>query len=670
MALGLNFRTRNVGKLYRLANKARDHRDWMRARSIFKRIVELSPTDSAAWVQYGHALKESNAPKEAEAAYLKAAELTPMDADIQLQLGHVYKIIGLRDASIAAYRNAHALDPYASDPVTELNAYGVALSTPPRADSDDGELQQAPAFERLAGPAQQTVSSSAAVRRYENAVLASPENAEQLLQLGQALKNENRRVNAEHAYKAALKLDPAPETHLQLGLLYEDMGRWREAIDEYSAARAADPMLAMAGDRHTELRGLSAILSSPVVAEIADNESVYVIRGDINSTTGYAKAARSLAQQINRNVPVLGLPIHIDPHDNDQTFPFPLINDNDLFELAHRRRVVVVHHTVPEDLFPVPYARNVSAFYWETKAVPHRRNWVERLAFADAIWAPTRFVADIAKQVGYGEKVKLVPWAHYFALRAPDPRQLTSRIEAVALDFMPHPNGGQELPGTFAALRNTAKDMYLAIQSVAPRKGLAILIDEWLRHVDATPQGCDWLVLKLNFRHATNLDDLGTQLTGLLQRLGIRPGRPLRLALINQYLSDEETLALLQQADAYVSCTYGEGFGGPVAEALAVGTPVLVPRHTGIVDLVPAEYPFLIEHDERCVALVGNASIYPAGSTWHLPRPGSLCEVLALFSASPPEERRAAAAMAKEYADKFCGEDAVSRRVDDAMKGL
>ncbi|MCA0246933.1 MAG: glycosyltransferase [Proteobacteria bacterium] len=122
-----NSKTRRVAKLYRVANAARDRRDWLVARGAFKQIVDSEPDDSAAWVQYGHALKESGSTSEAEAAYLKAAGLAPNDADIQLQLGHLYKVMNLRRASIWAYRAAHALDPAASDPVAELRSYGVAL---------------------------------------------------------------------------------------------------------------------------------------------------------------------------------------------------------------------------------------------------------------------------------------------------------------------------------------------------------------------------------------------------------------------------------------------------------------------------------------------------------------------------------------------------------------
>lgn len=127
--LSTGSKTRKIGKLYHIANAARDRRDWKGARAAYSAIVDIDPTDSAAWVQLGHALKESVEVNEAEAAYLKAASLMPTDADIQLQLGHLFKIMNLRDESIAAYRAAHVLDPAAPDPVKELNAYGVELET-------------------------------------------------------------------------------------------------------------------------------------------------------------------------------------------------------------------------------------------------------------------------------------------------------------------------------------------------------------------------------------------------------------------------------------------------------------------------------------------------------------------------------------------------------------
>lgn len=50
-------------------------------------------------------------------------------------------------------------------------------------------------------------------------------------------------------------------------------------------------------------------------------------------------------------------------------------------------------------------------------------------------------------------------------------------------------------------------------------------------------------------------------------------------------LTDDEMLEFYLSLDWFVSLSVGEGYGLPVREALACGTPVIVPKHTGYLDL-------------------------------------------------------------------------------------
>ena len=59
--------------------------------------------EQLAWVQYGHALKESENLREAEDAYRKALALKPKVADTHLQLGHALKLQGHKQAAAAAH---------------------------------------------------------------------------------------------------------------------------------------------------------------------------------------------------------------------------------------------------------------------------------------------------------------------------------------------------------------------------------------------------------------------------------------------------------------------------------------------------------------------------------------------------------------------------------------
>ena len=120
---------------------------------------------------------------------------------------------------------------------------------------------------------------------------------------------------------------------------------------------------------------------------------------------------------------------------------------------------------------------------------------------------------------------------------------------------------------------------------------------------------------------------------------------------------------LFRRCDAFVSATFGEGFGGPIVEALQQGCPVIVPRHTGIVDLVAADYPLTIRTQSAIVGLMGGIPAYPPSSNWHIPVPGAISQKLQEFAAMPARTRAKIAMDARDHASRFCSLHAVRRHV-------
>jgi tetratricopeptide (TPR) repeat protein len=627
---------------YRAANAARDARNWPLSAELFGALVAEWPLEAAAWVQLGHSLKESGRLVEAERAYAEALRLEPGTADTELHLFHLRK--RLSEAGVNAGPGVSLERPAVDTP---HEATGV---------TEAGVLD----------PAAEHGDWSRAAELCARIVGANPTNMPAWVQLGHALKESGRRVDAEHAYRMAIKLRPGDaDAHLQLGHLLRWVGRRAEALASYQQALLLDPAL---GDARTELVQLGTL--SPELAGIWGSAAnpVFVIRGDIISTTGYAKAARAMAKLLSENFAVVGLSIHEDPADCAEPFPGPLVSDDDVIGLATRSAVVVVHHTTPDQFMPFPHARNIIAFYWETRAQPRQLQWAERLAFADAVWAPTRFVADFVTSCGYQGPIVMVPWAHDFGAgkrpRGGLPTAAVHHYDGLAARQL----------GTVtsvAALRRSVRTLFLAVQSLAPRKGLPLLLAGWREHVAATPNGDDLLLLKLNFRHAHGIESSGAaHLAKLLRTLGMANGKPLRLALLDATLTEDELAHLMGAADCYVTTTLGEGFGGPVIEALTARVPVIAPRHTGLCDLLAEDYPLTVAASERCVALMDNMSVYPHASTWFVPEPGSLSLALARFSALEETERSALVDRAIAHAAAFCGVDAVRRCLASATAQL
>lgn len=91
------------------ANGARDGKDFVAARRWYRLHLLLRPSDAGAWVQLGHAMKETSRLGEALRCYERAERLLGDDDDLPLQKGHLYKMMGLMDDAVRAYCRSREL---------------------------------------------------------------------------------------------------------------------------------------------------------------------------------------------------------------------------------------------------------------------------------------------------------------------------------------------------------------------------------------------------------------------------------------------------------------------------------------------------------------------------------------------------------------------------------
>src|SRR6516225_7718674 len=116
----LNSGARRRMQIIRVANTARDAKQYRKAGLLYKKALRLAPDDAAIHIQCGHMFKEAGDLTRAEHHYSKAQQLTPDDPDLALQLGHFYKVAGRPLEAELAYRRAIDLDPDWPEPATEL----------------------------------------------------------------------------------------------------------------------------------------------------------------------------------------------------------------------------------------------------------------------------------------------------------------------------------------------------------------------------------------------------------------------------------------------------------------------------------------------------------------------------------------------------------------------
>ena len=222
---------------------------------------------------------------------------------------------------------------------------------------------------------------------------------------------------------------------------------------------------------------------------------------------------------------------------------------------------------------------NIALWAWEIEEFP---DWMAKSAvYLDEIWANSSFSAKaIAKKVD-------IP-VHPFPLpiRTPNP-PARSRY-----DF--------GLPEGFLFM------FCFDMDSIFARKNPLALIEAFKTAFPSEAEA-HLLIKSINGdRHPEEVKLLQTASNGRRDIL-----------LWDGYLAGEEQDMLMAACDAYVSLHRSEGFGLTMAEAMALGRPVIATGYSGNLDFMNEENSFLVPHDPVKVG-AGNDP-YPNGANWAEP---------------------------------------------------
>ena len=109
----------------------------------------------------------------------------------------------------------------------------------------------------------------------------------------------------------------------------------------------------------------------------------------------------------------------------------------------------------------------------------------------------------------------------------------------------------------------------------------------------------------------------GDQRVPDLERLRLAVADRPDIMLIDRYLDADKLAALVNVADCYVSLHRSEGFGLTMAEAMALGKPVIATAYSGNLDFMSADTAYLVSWSEGTVP--AGCSPYPEGATWAEP---------------------------------------------------
>lgn len=256
---------------------------------------------------------------------------------------------------------------------------------------------------------------------------------------------------------------------------------------------------------------------------------------------------------------------------------------------------VEVRHQWPPDWNPPRQGAWVAMQPWEFGGLPDQ--WVRSLEKVDEVWCYTSWLRDCYVASGVPEeKVRVIPLGVDTSLFTPD--------------------------GPSCRLMTDKTTKLLFVGGTIPRKGIDVLLNAYTSTFGPSDDVC--LVIKStgsdgSYRNQ-HQDDRVRALAADASVAAIE--------LITNDLSPSQLAGLYRACDALVHPYRGEGFGLPIAEAMASGLPVVVTDDGAARDFCDADTAFLIPSTRGPVPADGGLPPTTTGYWWAEPDVGALSSIL------------------------------------------
>jgi len=352
--------------------------------------------------------------------------------------------------------------------------------------------------------------------------------------------------------------------------------------------------------------------SQPIPVDELPGVNVF---GDWGANTGLAQAARRLAVamhdagiEMTATSVATGAPtdpgripaaISAMPQGRTHAVDIWMLNANEL-------------PVVPEELLRPPGHRNyaVGVWYWELPAFPDAlRPQIERV---DEIWVATRFV-----QASF--------------------RRATTRPVHLVPAIVPELESSGKSRKDFGLSEDDVVFLFsFDINSIVARKNPGAVIEAFSRAFrspsnQSPSKGRMRLVIKVlnlerNPEFASWLRTTVSAVDGLV---------------IDDDLPQAELMDLFRCADVYVSLHRSEGFGFGIAEAMALGKPVIATAYSGNLDFATAANSCQVSYKIRQITSAdhvynpGTAGVYEVGALWADPDIDQAAKWMRLLASYP-----------------------------------
>jgi glycosyltransferase involved in cell wall biosynthesis len=246
-----------------------------------------------------------------------------------------------------------------------------------------------------------------------------------------------------------------------------------------------------------------------------------------------------------------------------------------------------------------PSRATVGLWHWEAERLPP--SMTDAWDLVDEVWVTSRFVEDAVSSTAT-KPVRVIPlpipclqWQT--ALRREDIGMPAGFVVLLCFDWL----------------------------SVAQRKNPEGVITAYSRAF-RPEDGAHLIVKTINGRHRH----------AELARLQVSVDRP-DITVIDGYLGWSETRALMELADCYISLHRSEGFGLTLAEAMALGKPVVATAWSGNLDFMTEDVACLVPAE--LVPIPADVPVYGSIGRWAEPDLDAAAHAMRRLFEDPAEAR-------------------------------
>ena len=305
----------------------------------------------------------------------------------------------------------------------------------------------------------------------------------------------------------------------------------------------------------------------------------------------------------------------------ERIWPYPVISDALLPLLASTEdsEVTVLSFTSPEKLYEGPSFRNIGYYTWTGPLHPGEP-WVFRMNSMDEIWTPMSFLKEVLLAAGVTVPVRDAPCPP----RTSAPREEGDRAPILLAPMPTGENGGEGFEVSLEKLVEGGRFLIAGLIDLRPRKGLPVLIEEWL---ESQNRRGDSALLLIPSEGEAIVDQVNA-LRRLLASLSLRHETGAsNIFVVSNRSGFAPFVTVLRHCAAYVTTSFGEVALEEVLHPIFEGKPVICPQSSAFQEYFSSDYPYFLRTDVENICFGGEEAL-PVSACWGVPREESLGEVI------------------------------------------